>query len=102
MASIHLSKNNILSLAECYTIGHYRGEDSGAIYPDYDFRTIKMFDLNSIKDKVVETKTIEQLVRESCSQYPYEGEMFTSPQARKIYTYIQTLPNISELEITCD
>ena len=43
--------------------------------------------------------TIEELVNESIRLYPNAGEMFTTPQAQKIYTYIKNLDEIEKLKI---
>ena len=99
MPSIHLYESNFLEIVESYVVGHYRGEDSGAIYPEFEYRAIKRYNLDSIKDHLIGSKTIEQLINESCREYPYAGEMFTSPQAWKIYYYIQTLPQLEKLEM---
>ena len=99
MPAYQVSKDNYLHVVESYIIGHYRGEDSGAIYPEYEFRDIETYNLNLIKDCKIKNKSIEELVKESCRQYPYVGEMFTSPQAREIYSFIGTLENISNIKI---
>lgn len=99
MPAYQVSKDNFLHVVESYTIGHYRGEDSGAIYPEYEFRDIETYNLNPIQECKIRNKTIEELVKESCRQYPYAGEMFTSPQAREIYSYIETLENVSDIRI---
>ena len=99
MPAYHVSKDNYLHVVESYTIGHYRGEDSGAIYPEYEFRDVEMYNLNPIKNCKIRNKTIEELVQESCRQYPYAGEMFTSPQAKEIYSYIETLEDVSNIRI---
>lgn len=99
MPAYQVSIDNILHVVESYTIGHYRGEDSGAIYPESEFRDIETYNLNPIKECKIMNKTIEELVKESCRQYPYAGEMFTSPQAREIYSYIETLENVSDIRI---
>lgn len=99
MPAYQVSKDNYLHVVESYIIGHYRGEDSGAIYPEYEFRDIETYNLNPIKNHRIGEKTIEELVKESCCQYPYAGEMFTSPQAREIYFYIETLENVSDIKI---
>ena len=48
MPAYHVSKDNYLHVVESYTIGHYRGEDSGAIYPEYEFRDVETYKLNPI------------------------------------------------------
>ena len=99
MPAYQVSKDNYLHVVESYIIGHYRGEDSGAIYPEYEFRDIETYNLNPIKNNQIGNKTIEDLVKEACKQFPYAGEMFTSPQAKKIYLYIVTLENVSNIRI---
>lgn len=99
MPAYQVSKDNYLHVVESYTIGHYRGEDSGAIYPEYEFHDIETYNLNPIKNHQIGNKTIEDLVKEACRQFPYAGEMFTSPQAKKIYLYIVTLEDVSNIRI---
>lgn len=88
-----------LKVMECYTVGYYRGEDSGARYPEYEFAPVEWYNLYPILNKEINGKTIEELVNESIRLYPNAGEMFTTPQAQKIYTYIKNLDEIEKLKI---
>lgn len=40
-----------MTLVESKVVGHYRGEDSGAIYPEFDYDVVEAYDLNPIKMK---------------------------------------------------
>lgn len=88
-----------LKVMECYTVGSYRGEDSGARYPEYEFSPVEWYDLYPILNNEINGRTIQELVNESIKLYPYAGEMFTTPQAEIIYTYIKNLDEISKLKI---
>lgn len=103
MSAIKLEKINdsvvFLKVMECYSVGYYRGEDSGARYPEYEFSPVEWYDLYPILNKEINGKTIKELVNESIKLYPYAGEMFTTPQAEKIYSYLKTLDNISKVKI---
>lgn len=88
-----------LKVMDCYTVGYYRGEDSGARYPEYEFAPVEWYDLYPILNNEINGQTILELVNESIKLYPFAGEMFTTPQAKIIYAYIKTLDEISKLKI---
>ena len=41
MPAIKVYENNILCVIESEVVGHYRGEDSGAIYPEYEYIVVE-------------------------------------------------------------
>lgn len=83
-----------LKVMECYTVGSYRGEDSGARYPEYEFCPVEWYDLYPILNNEINGRTIQEQDNESIKLYPYAGEMFTTPQAQEIFSYLKTLDNI--------
>lgn len=97
MPAIKVYESDILSVIESEVVGHYRGEDSGAIYPEYEYIVVEQYNLDSIKNHIIGGKTIHELIKESCDLYPYAGNMFTSPQASLIYSYLSSLENMAEL-----
>ena len=48
VSSVIPNENGIVWFYEEYISGHYRGEDSGAIYPEYDEHIISEYDLNPL------------------------------------------------------
>ena len=100
MAAKKLLKGNLLTIVESRIIGHYRGEDSGAIYPEFDYDVIEAYDLNPIKNEKIGNQTIEELIEESIERYPYAGEMFTSPQAHEIYNYLKTSGKLEKYKMS--
>lgn len=48
-----INDNGIVQFYEEYVSGHYRGEDSGAIYPEYDEHIISEYDLNPLFNQYV-------------------------------------------------
>lgn len=99
MLVIKVYENDILCVIESEVVGHYRGEDSGAIYPEYEYIVVEQYNLDAIKNHTIGGKTIHELIKESCKLYPYAGEMFTFPQASSIYSYLSSLEKMSELRI---
>ena len=83
-----------LKVIECYTVGSYRGEDSGARYPEYEFCPVEWYDLYPILNNEINGRTIQEQDNESIKLYPYAGEMFTTSQAQEIFSYLKTLDNI--------
>ena len=53
VSCVIINDNGIVQFYEEYVSGHYRGEDSGAIYPEYDEHIISEYDLNPLFDQYV-------------------------------------------------
>lgn len=54
-----------LKVIECYTVGSYRGEDSGARYPEYEFCPVEWYDLYPILNNEINGRTIQEQDNES-------------------------------------
>lgn len=100
MAAKKLLKGNYMTLVESKVVGHYRGEDSGAIYPEFDYDVVEAYDLNPIENEKIGNQTIEELIEESIERYPYAGELFTSPQAHEIYNYLNSSGCLEKYKIS--
>lgn len=100
MAAKKLLKGNYMTLVESKVVGHYRGEDSGAIYPEFDYDVVEAYDLNPIKNEKIGNQTIEELIEESIERYPYAGELFTSPLAHEIYNYLNSSGCLEKYKIS--
>lgn len=96
--AIKVSKYQVWVVAPCI-IGHYRGEDSGAIYPEYEYNVIEAYRIASLLDHKINGKTIEELIDESNRRYPYAGELHTSEQAFAIFNYVKSLPNVDDYKV---
>lgn len=99
MSAIKVYQSGILCVIESSVVGHYRGEDSGAIYPEFEYNTIEKYNITPILDHEIDGKTIRDLIALSDRLYPYAGEMHTSVQASSIYRYLNTLDNKDEMKI---
>lgn len=103
-------QKNFLILFEKVKVGTYRGEDSGAIYPDYQEQITLCYDLNPIMDDNVDGKSISQLLddlaqarreQSRCQNSWYFQFGFsdkTPTEIMLIYRYVMSLPNKHKLE----
>lgn len=99
MSAIKVYQGGFLRVIEDTIVGHYRGEDSGAIYPEYEFNAVETYNIAPILDHKIDGKTIRDLIALSDRLYPYAGEMHTSEQAASIYKYLNTLDYKDEMKI---
>lgn len=91
--------NNHLWIQKIVDVGTYRGEDSGAIYHEYEPVILEFYDLTSILEHTIKGKTIRELIAEDNQKYPYAGELFTSEQATTIYCYLKDLPESTKEQL---
>ena len=98
---------NYLLIFEKVKVGTYRGEDSGAIYPEYQEQITICYDLNPIKGHTVKDKTIAELLSslkedrlaqsESIYSLYFALDNSTPEQVSEIYYYVMSLSNKDDL-----
>lgn len=104
-------QKHFLILFENVKVGTYRGEDSGAIYPDYQEQITSCYDLNPIMDAQIDGKSINQLLKElekarfeqyngqNAWCYQYCSSNKTPAEILLIYQYVMALPDKARLKI---
>lgn len=91
--SFYIYKNEIESW--------YRGEDSGARYPEYgDDIIIESYDLTTILDKKISGMTIKDFIDEMLDKWPPSaGRWYTPNELHRLYYYLDNYTDVEKMRI---
>lgn len=82
----------------------YRGEDSGALYPEYSCdETIEMYDLNPILEEKIVGITIKNYIDKMLEDWPpYAGDWYTPGSLHTLYRHLDEIIDIEKLRKKVD
>ena len=79
----------------------YRGEDSGARYPEYgDFEVVECYNLTSVLDKKISGMTIKDFIDKMLEEWPpHAGDLYTPTEMHQLYYYLDNYTDIKNMRI---